>query len=138
MDHVMAGIEAVAGGLQKHVLLESIKKFDEDHTKKWLIRSDAEDILTMRLAKISLDEHIARLYGPTVLATQTSRAKVQPSDPEEARRRLKKAFSKSVYERYRNRALAGDDSLEQLTGSKRLIEKKPRLGPYFWIRSQFS
>ena len=36
--------------------------------KKYLIRDDAENSLALRLQKVTIDDHMARLYGPTVLA----------------------------------------------------------------------
>lgn len=70
IDHLMAGVESVVGTLSKYTMLEFIRKFDNTYIKKLLIRSDAEDMLALRLQRISLDEHYARLYGPTVMVAQ--------------------------------------------------------------------
>ena len=36
--------------------------------KKYLIRDDAENSLALRLQKVTIDDHMARLYGPAVVA----------------------------------------------------------------------
>jgi len=74
IDHVMAGVEAVTGRRSTHQWLESFRRFDRNYLKKWLISEDAEDLLALRMQKITLDEHYARLYGPAVMIHQQQAA----------------------------------------------------------------
>jgi hypothetical protein len=69
-DQIMAGIESILGGVHGHVFLESLRKFDDKYTKKILIHKKAEHDMTLRFQQIALDEHYARLYGPSVLVHQ--------------------------------------------------------------------
>ena len=66
----MAGIESILGGVHGHVFLETMRKFDDKYTKKILIHKKAEHDMTLRFQQIALDEHYARLYGPSVLVHQ--------------------------------------------------------------------
>ena len=72
IDHLMAGIESIAGGLHRHIVLENLINFDEEYIKKLLIRDTAEhELLEAKLQKMAfLDDHYARLYGPSVLIHQ--------------------------------------------------------------------
>jgi hypothetical protein len=71
IDHLMAGVESVVGRrMSRYRILDLFTKFDTSFTKKILIRSNAEDPLTLKFQKISLDEHYARLYGPAMLVAQ--------------------------------------------------------------------
>ena len=36
--------------------------------KKYLIRDDVESTLALKLQRVTIDDHMARLYGPTVVA----------------------------------------------------------------------
>ena len=69
-DHIMAGIESILGGVRGHMVLETIRKFDNKYVKKILIHRKAEHEMTMRFQEIALEEHYARLYGPAVLVHQ--------------------------------------------------------------------
>ena len=56
--------------MSRYRILNFITNLDRVVLKRILIKKDAEDPLTLKLQKISLDEHFARLYGPTMLVTQ--------------------------------------------------------------------
>ena len=66
-DHVMAGVASVVGEFSKLMIKEKMRKWDETHLKKWLIKEDAIDLMTLKWEEISIDEHYARLYGPRIL-----------------------------------------------------------------------
>ena len=69
-DHIMAGVESILGGFHGHMVLETVRKFDDKYVKKVLIHRKAEHAMTLRFQEIALDEHYARLYGPSVLVHQ--------------------------------------------------------------------
>ena len=69
-DQIMAGIESILGGFHGHMCIEKMKNFDDRYTKKMLIHRKAEHDMTLRFQQIALDEHYARLYGPSVLVHQ--------------------------------------------------------------------
>ena len=69
-DQIMAGIEAILGGFHGHMCIEKMKMFDDRYTKKLLIHRKAEHDMTLRFQQIALDEHYARLYGPSILVHQ--------------------------------------------------------------------
>lgn len=71
IDLVMSGVGAIVGGITYSAILESIQSFDEKFIKRWLIRDNVLDKMTEKLNKISLEEHYARLYGPSILAHQS-------------------------------------------------------------------
>ena len=68
LDHIMSGIEIVSGIHSQHFVMDKITSFDERFVKKYLIRDDAESRLALRLQKITIEDHMARLYGPAVVA----------------------------------------------------------------------
>lgn len=70
IDFVMAGVASVVGTMSRHTVLEAIVQFDSNYVKRWLIADRAVDKLALRMQKISLAEHYARLYGPAVLVHQ--------------------------------------------------------------------
>ena len=72
IDHLMAGIESIAGGLHRHIVLEHLINFDRVYIKKLLIRDTAEhELLKCKLQKMSLlGEHYTQMYGHTVLTHQ--------------------------------------------------------------------
>lgn len=111
IDHVMAGIESIIGKKSQFFVIEWIRNFDVNHTKKWLVRKDAEDPLTMKFERWTLDEHFARLYGPTVMMSQrvtesqSKRQSVAQSEmSDEDRKRLIKALANSPFIRYRHKS----------------------------------
>ncbi len=87
--------------------MEKVRNFDHRYVKKNLIRKDAEDLLALRARKITLDEHYARLYGPSIMAHNSSNATTTtttdelPAYTDEERRKLKMALSDTPFERYR-------------------------------------
>ena len=70
IDLVVSGVGGIVGEMTYSGVLEAIQSFDEKFVKKWLLRDNVQDKMTEKLNKISLNEHFARLYGPTVLAHQ--------------------------------------------------------------------
>lgn len=78
------------------------------------MRKDAEDLLTLRFQRITLDEHYARLYGPTVMVHQKveemegSKAIHKTEFSEHDRKLLMKALSNTPFEKYRNKAYMSD------------------------------
>ena len=54
IDHLMAGIESIAGGLHRHIVLEHLINVDKNYVKKLLIRKTAEkELLMYKLQKMS-------------------------------------------------------------------------------------
>ena len=71
IDHMMAGIDTIVGHkISNYRILNFIITFEDKYVKRILIKKDAEHSLTLKLQKLSLDEHYARLYGPNMLVTQ--------------------------------------------------------------------
>ena len=67
VDHVMSGVASVVGEFSAMMVKEKLRQWDANHMKKWLIREDALDLMTLKYEDISIDEHYARLYGPRIL-----------------------------------------------------------------------
>lgn len=140
IDHVMAGVESIIGKHSSHSLLELVRTFDNDYTKKFLVRKDAEDILALRFERISLDDHCARLYGPTVVIHQTAKVRADqgaPSKPmtEEQCKKIHLMLSNTPFERYRNKSYQRDSPehlVKQLTfdhvNRSRVLEHQLSLG----------
>lgn len=123
IDHVMAGIESVTGKHSRYYVMELIRTFDKNYTKKWLIRKDAEDLLTLKFQKITLDEHYARLYGPAVLVHNRKSDNPQfegiqgitkPLHPtseafsQAERKKLRLALRNTPFEQYQRKAFQRD------------------------------
>ena len=54
IDHLMAGIESIAGGLHRHIVLEHVINIDRNYIKRILIRKSAEkELLMYKLQKMS-------------------------------------------------------------------------------------
>ena len=70
IDLVMAGVGAVVGKVTYSRVLEKFQAFDKKFIQRWLLKDDVNHKMTEKLNKISLNEHYARLYGPTILAHQ--------------------------------------------------------------------
>ena len=70
IDLLMSGIGSVLGEMSYTAALENLQSLDRKFIKKWLIRDNVVDAMTEKLNKISLEEHYARLYGPSLLAHQ--------------------------------------------------------------------
>ena len=69
-------MESVVGRrMSRYRMWNSITALDEAYIKKFLLRSNAEDPLTLKLQKISIAEHYARLYGPTMMVKQNKGTK---------------------------------------------------------------
>ena len=70
IDLVMSGMGSVLGGMNSYSSLEKIQTFDSKFIKKWLLREQVQHSMEKKLNKISIEEHYARLYAPTLLAHQ--------------------------------------------------------------------
>ena len=69
IDLLMSGVDGILGGHHYYnIFLKHIKLFDEKYLKLWFLRNDVLNSITIHLNEISMEEHYARLYGPTVLA----------------------------------------------------------------------
>eukprot|EP00095_Tigriopus_kingsejongensis_P008991 maker-scaffold783_size97670-snap-gene-0.22 protein:Tk08991 transcript:maker-scaffold783_size97670-snap-gene-0.22-mRNA-1 annotation:"hypothetical protein DAPPUDRAFT_314297" len=113
IDHVMAGVESVLGKHSGHSILEAVRTFDQNYTKKLLVRKDAEDIMALRFERITLDEHCARLYGPTVMVHNHTKERPEGSlNPgsmsEVEEKKLRLMMKNTPFERYRNKAYLKD------------------------------
>ena len=74
IDHLMAGIESIAGGLHRHIVLEHVINIDRNYVKRLLIRESAEkELLMYKLQKMSqsnnLYEHVC---GKKILIHQNT------------------------------------------------------------------
>ena len=83
VDCIMAGVASVVGEYSKLMIKEKLRKWDETHLKKWLIREDAIDLMTLKWEEISIDEHYARLYGPRILVHEHQINAMIGGDPSE-------------------------------------------------------
>ena len=63
----MSGVSSIVGEFSKVMVKEKLRQWDANNLKKWLIREDALDLMTLKYEEISIDEHYARLYGPRIL-----------------------------------------------------------------------
>lgn len=133
IDHVMFGVESITGRISRYTLLDAIRHFDENYVKIWLIKKGTVHQIEKKLQDITLEEHYARLYGPTVLVSSADKSTFwRPSQEEKEetnnenvaetnypppilkRKDLMKAFSTNPYEKYHNklRRDSVDDQLE--------------------------
>ena len=70
IDLLMSGVGSIVGEVTYSGRLEKLQSFDEKCIQKWLIRDNVLHKMAKRVNAISLEEHYARLYGPSILAHQ--------------------------------------------------------------------
>lgn len=110
IDYVMAGVESVTGHLSRYSVMEKLRNFDRKYLKRLLVKENAVDVLALRLQDITIDEHYARLYGPTMIVHEKmqQRSIHHPAPPysytEAERRLLKGALSNTPFELLRHNA----------------------------------
>ena len=67
----MDGIETIDGRkVSSYHILNWIVMFEKRYLEKILVSKHALNDLTVKLRNMSMKEHYARLYGPTMLVTQ--------------------------------------------------------------------
>ena len=111
IDYVMAGVESVTGHLSRYSAMEKLRNFDGKYLKRLLVRENAVDVLALRLQDITIDEHYARLYGPTVVVHEKMqrRSGNRPSPSytgytEAERQLLRRALANTPFELLRHNA----------------------------------
>ena len=84
IDHLMAGIESIAGGLHRHIVLEQLINIDRHYVKRLLIRETAEkELLMYKLQKMSQTSNPqAQIYGQKFIINQntTEELEVKPEN----------------------------------------------------------
>ena len=110
IDYVMAGVESVTGHLSRYSVMEKLRIFDQRYLKRLLVKENAVDMLALRLQDITIDEHYARLYGPTMIAHEKMQRRSETHHPalhtytESERQLLKQALSNTPFELLRHNA----------------------------------
>ena len=109
IDYVMAGVESVTGHLSRYSVIEKLRIFDRKYLKRLLVKENAVDMLALRLQDITIDEHYARLYGPTMIVHEKiqRRSGHHPapySYTEAERQLLKRALENTPFELLRHNA----------------------------------
>ena len=109
IDYVMAGVESVTGHLSRYSVMEKLRIFDRKYLKRLLVKENAVDMLALRLQDITIDEHYARLYGPTMIVHEKiqRRSGYHPapySYTEAERQMLKRALANTPFELLRHNA----------------------------------
>ena len=67
----MDGVETIVGRkVSSYHILNWIVMFEKRYLKKFLVSKHALHTLSVKLRNMSMTEHYARLYGPTMLVTQ--------------------------------------------------------------------
>jgi hypothetical protein len=129
-----------------------VRNLDRKYAKKYLIREGAEDLMALRCKRITLDEHYARLYGPTMMVHQdmaNNRYSTQsggggggdsvppPSYTEAERKQLKAALHNTPFERYRHNAYHNRNSPEKVRNDL-MREQQGRNWPNFELGTRQS
>ena len=143
IDLLMAGVESVVGRkMSRYQILNFIVNFDSTYLKKKLIVDGAEDPWTLKLQKISLDEHYARLYGPAIvvaehkvqdmLGDEGSERPPAASNTENERKALKEGFANSAFSKWNrktvNSTFYSDESAQALE-MENMVNKRTS---YLW------
>ena len=121
-EHIMTGIEDITGQISGQALVEKVRYLDEKFLKKLLLSKQALSKFELRIRRITLDQHFARLYGPTVLIqkreqrTSKARQKEQPNEqtslikrnpqPTHLQAILQSAFKSHEFDRYQKRYIS--------------------------------
>ena len=109
IDHAMAGVEGVAGGVHRHILFEHMLMFDSKYIKPLLIHKKAEDLMALKFKKISVSQpqttnnsHSCNVNDVNKVPSTgvVNGADHKLSSREEDRNMLLSAFSNSPYKRY--------------------------------------
>ncbi|XP_040565706.1 sodium/hydrogen exchanger 1 [Lepeophtheirus salmonis] len=154
VDQVMGGIEAITGNVSKYRIINLLEYIDTHYIKKFLLSHNSLINMEHKLRDISMDEHYARLYGPTVLASNSKFGTICKEDTglinlkhsysneylinnlEDQERKmscqsLEKIFEDSPFELYKRRFCRRDVNfddhvLKQLDSSKRTAARIKR------------
>ena len=72
IDHVMSGINSIVGKkISTNQFWNTIRLFDRKFLRKYLVLNTAGDHpWEIKMEKISLNDHYARLYGPDLMVKQ--------------------------------------------------------------------
>lgn len=108
--------------MSRYQILNLIVTFDQKYLKRVLVNKDAKDSLTLKLQKISLNEHYARLYGPTLLVAQNKVQEILEDEPiqEEVQENNPRKYSRK-FSKFMSRVSPAKDVESQETDKEREV-----------------
>ena len=123
IDHTMAGVEGVAGGVHRHIIFEHMEMFDSKYIKPLLIHKKAEDLMALKIKKISdsqtLPSHslqCSEVYGVSgIPMTGVTGASRKESSRAEDRELLLSGFSNSPFKRYLSVPFHQEHTYQEIT-----------------------
>ncbi|QQP41950.1 Sodium/hydrogen exchanger, partial [Caligus rogercresseyi] len=122
IDQTMGGLEAITGSVSKYRIINLIEYVDKNYIMKYILSNHSLINLEQKLRDVTMDEHYARLFGPSLLAKGDALGGIEGSlyaslisrvgliDP--SRQSLKYLLNSSPYEQYRRRLLSRSHSFD--------------------------
>ena len=129
----MSGVESIASTqMHRSKAQELFNYYDEKYIQKWILHDEAVDLMVLKVQKIVMEDHFAKLYGPRVIAhqniassnTKDDSTKDAISVEEDTSLILQKAFSSHPYSVYKTKQVQRIDSDSQEDLQKCLKEEE--------------
>ena len=140
----MGGVESVISkDMHRNKAQELLAYYDQKYIQKWVLHDEAVDLMVLKVQKINMEDHYARLYGPRVMAHRTissdesnkdsninvEGATIGPTCQLVNQDLLTEAFSSHPYARYSLNVMGSMGSEEDL---HRLLQHKERKASVIW------
>ena len=140
----MGGVESVVSkDMHRNKAQERFAYYDEKYIQRWVLHDEAVDLMVLKVQKINMEDHYARLYGPRVIAHRTISSQqsnkdsninvedtpVGPTCQLVNQDLLTEAFSSHPYARYSLNVMDTMGSEEDL---HQLLQHKERKASVIW------
>lgn len=126
--------------------------YDEKYIQKWVLHDEAVDLMVLKVQKITMEDHYAKLYGPRIIAHQkieSSSTKddstkdttvtvedisIDPIFQKTSHDILLKAFSSHPYHAYKNQPVKRMDSDSQ-ENIQKMLKEEERKATMIWKKA---
>ena len=148
----MGGVESVVSkDMHRNKAQEKFAYYDQKYIQRWVLHDEAVDLMVLKVQKINMEDHYARLYGPRVMAHRTISTEqskrdsninaedtpIGPTCQLVNQDLLTEAFSSHPYARYSLNVTMGsrhgnDDTMGSEEDLHQLLQHKERKASVIW------
>ena len=140
----MGGVESVVSkDMHRNKAQERFDYYDQKYIQRWVLHDEAVDLMVLKVQKINMEDHYARLYGPRIMAHRTMSSEesnkdsninvegtpIGPTCQMVNQDLLTEAFSSHPYARYSLNLMDTMGSEEDL---HQLLQHKERKASVIW------
>ena len=146
---LMGGMESIASTkMHRNKAQKLFSHYDEKYIQKWVLHDEAVDLMVLKVQKIAMEDHYAKLYGPRIIAHKTidsantddastivieEDTSVDPMSQKANHDILLKAFSAHPYEAYKKKIGRMDsDSQENI---QQLLKEEEKKASIIWKKA---